>query len=55
VISEVTDPRLILAILSNDLDITQLKKTDYLESNVLKHHSVETKAFGGHSIVLEIY
>jgi len=46
VISEAT--RLILPVLSNDLNyIAHLKKSEYLENNVLEHHPVEIKASGG--------
>jgi len=42
--------RLILSLLSNDLDIAHLKKFEHLEINVLEHHPVKIKAFGGHLV-----
>jgi len=55
VISEVT--RLVLPVLSNDLNTAHLKKFKHFESNVLKLHSVETKVFGGIPVkcTLKIY
>jgi len=40
--------RQIFPTLSNNLDIAHLKKSEHLESNVLKHYLVKTKAFGGY-------
>jgi len=40
--------RQVFPVLSNNLDIAHLKKSEHLESNVLEHHLVKIKAFGGH-------
>jgi len=40
----------VLPVLFNDLDFAHLKESEHLESNVLGHHPVKTKASGGHPV-----
>jgi len=42
--------KLVLSVLSYDLDIAHLKKSEHLESNVLEHYSVETKVSGKYPV-----
>jgi len=47
--------KLIFSVLSDDLDIAHLKKSEHYESNVLEHHPVETKGSDGQWNVFKIY